>query len=298
VAPLHVIAVFGPTGIGKTAFAIALAERLRAEGEDPVAVSADSIQVYEGLEILSGAATAEEQHRLEHRLVGFLPITETFSAGEYARRAHRTIDDLLDDDRRPIVVGGTGLYLRAALADLDLRPPVDPEIRNRRAREMREQGAAKLHEQLPPGTGIAPTDRQRILRALELLDAGHPLPPPPNTQTSELWTSNTRHPTLLAALTMQRQALYDRIEQRIDAMLQQGVQEEVRHAAAANASTTASAALGFKELLDGDIDAMRTNTRRFAKRQLTWLRKLPNAHLIDATDRTPQDIAADIHAMI
>ena len=102
--------------------AIELAEALRERGEDPVAISADALQVYCGLEILTGAATSEEQERLEHRLVSFVPVTETFSAGAFAARAHEEIDGALDAGRRPIVVGGTGLYLRAALAQLDLRP--------------------------------------------------------------------------------------------------------------------------------------------------------------------------------
>ncbi len=292
---MRVIAVFGPTGIGKTAVAIALAELLRAHGEDPVAVSADSIQVYDGLPILSGAATAEEQQRLEHRLIGFLPVTETYSAGAYAKRAHETIDELIAQQRRPIVVGGTGLYLRAALADLDLRPPVDPTIRANYERQFETHGLEHLYAQLPPNSGIAPTDRQRILRALELRHEGHDLPPAPHAP-SQLWTTETRHPTLLAALTMDRDALYARIEQRVDEMLQNGVKQEVDQAA--NASKTARAALGFEELRRNDIDAMRTRTRRYAKRQLTWLRKLPNAHRIDITDRSPEDVANAIHGMI
>jgi tRNA dimethylallyltransferase len=296
-ARVRVIAVFGPTGIGKTAVAIALAERLRAHGEDPVAVSADSIQVYEGLEILSGAATAGERARLEHRLLGFQPVTETFSAGAYAARAHAEIDALLEQGRLPIVVGGTGLYLRAALAELDLRPPVDPAIRARWRQELKRHGREALHARLPSGTGIAPTDTQRILRALELDEAGHAPPPAPG-EPSRLWTSETRHPTLLAALVMDRDALYERIERRIDAMLDAGAEQEVRRAAERGASTTARAALGFEELLHGDVQTMRTRTRRYAKRQLTWLRKLPGAHLIDITGRTPEDVAADIHGMI
>jgi tRNA dimethylallyltransferase len=292
---VRVIAVFGPTGIGKTAVAIALAERLRADGEDPVAVSADSIQVYDGLPILSGAATADEQKRLEHRLIGFLPVTETYSAGTYAKQAHETIDQLLAQRRRPIVVGGTGLYLRAALADLDLRPPVDPDIRANYEQQLQTHGLEHLYAQLPPNSGIAPTDTQRILRALELRHDGHDLPPAPHAP-SQLWTTHTRHPTLLAALTMDRDALYARIEQRIDEMLQNGVKQEVDRAA--DASKTARVALGFEELRRNDIEAMRTRTRRYAKRQLTWLRKLPNAHRIDVTNRSPEDVANAIHGMI
>jgi tRNA dimethylallyltransferase len=290
-----VIALFGPTGVGKTALAIALADRLRERGADPVAISVDALQVYAGLEILTGAADAEERARLEHRLLGFVGLTETFSAGAYARRAHREIDRLLEQGRRPIVVGGTGLYLRAALADLDLRPPVDPSIRADYERQLQAHGLEHLHAQLPPNSGIAKTDTQRVLRALELRNAGHDLPPAPHAP-SQLWTTETRHPTLLAALVMDRDALYERIERRIDEMLANGVRAEV--AAAADASRTARAALGFEELRRDDIDAMRLRTRRYAKRQLTWLRKLPNAHRIDITDRSPEDVAAAIHGMI
>src|SRR5215218_66602 len=115
-----VLAIFGPTGVGKTAVAIAVADLLRERGEEPVAVSCDAIQVYRGLETLSGAATREERKRLDHRLIGFVEPTGEFSAGRFAELAHVEIDQLLAEGRRPIVVGGTGLYLRAALADLDL----------------------------------------------------------------------------------------------------------------------------------------------------------------------------------
>src|SRR5919206_2718120 len=119
--PAPVLALFGPTGVGKTALALALAAELRGRGEDPVAVSVDALQVYAGLETLTGAATAAERARLEHRLVGVVPVTARYSVAEHARRAHAEIDAALDAGRTPVVVGGTGLYLRAALADLDLK---------------------------------------------------------------------------------------------------------------------------------------------------------------------------------
>jgi tRNA dimethylallyltransferase len=293
-----VIAVFGPTGVGKTAVALALADRLRARGEDPVAISADALQVYRGLDVLTGAADAGERARLEHRLLGFLPVTETYSAGAYAQRAHAEIDGALARGRRPMVVGGTGLYLRAALADLDLRPPVPADVRNRWSGQPPQTLHATLRTRAPAvAAGIAPTDRHRLIRALELLDAGEP-PPPAARAPSQLWTTATRHPTLLAALVMDRDELARRIDARIDAMLRAGVEAEVRAADAAGASHTARAALGFGELLAGDVDAMRTKTRRYAKRQLTWLRKLPGAQVIDVTHRTPQDVAAELDGMI
>jgi tRNA dimethylallyltransferase len=295
---VHVIAVFGPTGVGKTAVAIALAERLRAEGEDPVAVSADALQVYRGLEVLTGAATAEEQARLEHRLLGILPVTATFTAGEYARRAHAEIDALLDAGRRPIVVGGTGLYLQAALTELDLRPPVPHHIRAARTRQLAERGPEALHAELTArapdaAATIRTTDTQRIVRALELLDAGHEPP-----ATGGLWTARTRHPTLLAGLVMDRAALYARIDARVEAMVAAGAQAEVRAAEAAGASITARKAVGFAELLAGDIPAMQQRTRRYAKRQLTWMRRLDPAHRIDVTGREPDDVAAELRAAL
>jgi tRNA dimethylallyltransferase len=296
--PRTVVALFGPTGVGKTAVAVALAHRLRAAGEDPVAVSADALQLYRGLEILTGAATPAERAELEHRLLGELPVTASASAGAFAARAHEEIDAALAAGRRPIVVGGTGLYLRAALADLDLRPPVPDAIRERRTRELAEHGAAALHAELAErdpeaAAALPPTDGRRVARALELLDAGHD--PPAGDQ---LWTTETRHPTLLAGLTMEREALHARIDARVHAMVAAGAADEVRAADAAGASATARQALGFEALLRGDVDAMRRDTRRYAKRQLTWMRKLPGVRLVDMTDRTPEEAAAEIHGMI
>jgi tRNA dimethylallyltransferase len=293
-APPTIAALFGPTGVGKTAVALALAERLRARGEDPAAVSADALQVYAGLETLTGAPTAAERAGLEHRLVATVPLTERFSAGEYAARAHAAIDELLAAGRRPIVVGGTGLYLRAALADLDLRPEPDPAARARWRDEIDRRGPAAVHADLQErdpraAAAIDPHDRQRIVRALELLDAGER-----PTGGHELWTADTRHPTALYGLVVDRAALRAAIDARVDAMVAAGAAIEVRAAAAAGASETARKALGFEELLRGDVEAMKVRTRRFAKRQVTWMRKLPGVRLVDVTGRAPAEVAAEI----
>jgi len=236
---MQVIALFGPTGVGKTAVAVALARRLRAQGEDPVAVSADALQVYRGLEALTGVASTQEQAQLEHRLVSFVPVNATFSVGEYSQLAHAEIDGLLAAGRRPIVVGGTGLYLRAALAELDFKPA-------------------------PPGG------------------------------PSQLWSEDIRHPTLLTGLTMEREALYTQIDARVQTMVDAGVRDEVERADAAGASRTARKALGFEELLAGDVEAMKRHTRNYAKRQLTWMRKLAGVRTIDVTGRDPDDVAREI----
>jgi tRNA dimethylallyltransferase len=291
------VALFGPTGVGKTAVALALADLLRERGEDPVAVSADALQVYRGLETLTGAATPEEQGRLEHRLLAFVDPGETFSAGEFAERAHAEIDAALAESRRPIVVGGTGLYLQAALTDLDLRPPPDPAVRERVRARLDADGPEALHAELAsraPTTAraIDPHDRTRIARALELLEMGER--PAPTGEDSRLWTAQLRHPTLLCGLTMERQALYARIDARVDEMIAAGAAEEVKRADAAGAARTARSALGFEELLAGDLEAMKRRTRNYAKRQLAWMRRLPQVHEIDLTDGSAVDAAEEI----
>jgi tRNA dimethylallyltransferase len=293
-----IIALFGPTAVGKTDVALALADRLRARGERPVAVSADALQVYRGLETLTGVATSDEQRALEHRLVSFLPVDARFSAGEYARLAHAEIDGLLGEGATPIVVGGTGLYLRAALAELDLKPAPPEELRHRWEAAMVERGPEALHEELRrrapwAAEKVDPRDRSRIIRFLELDDLGELEPPDPEAP-SQLWTRETRHPTRLIGLTMDREALYERINERVEAMVAGGAIDEVRRANAEGASETARKALGFEELLGGDVEAMKRRTRNYAKRQLTWMRKLPGAELIDVTSTRPAEVAATI----
>jgi tRNA dimethylallyltransferase len=299
---MRTIALFGPTGVGKTAVAVALARELRTRGEDPVAVSADAMQVYRGLETLTGVASLEEQAELEHRLVSIVPVDATFSAGQYAELAHAEIDGLLAQGRRPIVVGGTGLYLRAALADLDLRPPPPEGLRERWIGELTAHGAPALHvlltQRAPRAAAeIDPNDSQRVVRALELHDLGE-LPDPdtgePPEGPSQLWSEDLRHPTLLAGLVMEREALYAAIDARVLAMVAAGAADEVRAAHAAGASETARKALGFEDLLAGDVPRMQRRTRNYAKRQLTWLRKLSSAHVIDAGGRSPDDVAREI----
>ena len=241
---MKVIAIFGPTGVGKTGVAVELAELLRERGEDPVAISCDALQVYEGLSVLTGVATPEEQVRLEHRLVGFVPITQSFNVGDYMPLAHREIDEALEAGRRPIVVGGTGLYLRAALAELSL------------------------------------------------------VKAPPESEDSELWSPDTRHPTAVFGLDMERERLYGRIDARTEAIVAEGARDEVLRAEELGPSRTARVALGFDELLAGDIEAMKKRSRNYARRQLTWMRKVPNLHWTDRTDLSDAEVAAGILAHI
>ncbi|MEA2494191.1 MAG: tRNA dimethylallyltransferase [Thermoleophilaceae bacterium] len=253
------------------------------------------MQVYAGLPILTGAASAEEQAQLEHRLLGFVPITESFSVGEYMPLAHAEVDAALEAGRRPLVVGGTGLYLRAALTDLDLRPPPDPALRAQIHARMESEGPEALRAEVlrrAPGATIAPGDRNRIIRYLELLEMGETTDPGP-----DLWTSETRHPTTLAGLVMDRDALVEKIDTRMEAIAA-AAGDEVRAADAAGASETARKAVGFSELLDGDVEAMKLRARQFARRQMTWMRKLAGVNVIDVTRRDPSEVAAAIVRLV
>jgi tRNA dimethylallyltransferase len=297
---MQVLALFGPTAVGKTGVAIAVAERLREHGEDPVAVNCDSIQVYRGLEVLSGAATPEDRARLEHRLLAFVPPAEEFSAGRYAEAAHTEIDSLLAKGVRPIVVGGTGLYLRAALADLDLRPPVPSEIREEVEREIADRGPEALHAGLDPDLAatVDPNDRKRIARLTELARAGIEAA----AGAEGMWTADLRHPTLLVGLTIDREQLAGRIDARVDEMIAAGAAEEAREATEAGASRTARGALGLEQLvedIDGSpspeaIESIKAAHRAYARRQLTWMRRMEGVTLIDRTDSSDEEVAAEV----
>ena len=205
-----------------------------------MAVNCDALQVYEGLETLTGAATAEEQEQLEHRLLSFVPISADFSIGDYMPLAHAEIDRALEAGRRPIVVGGTGLYLRAALAELSL---------------------------------------QKV---------------PPESEESELWSPETRHPTTIFGLDMDRAQLYERIDVRTEAIVAAGAAEEARRADVLGPGRTARKALGFDELLAGDLETMKKRSRNYARRQLTWMRKIPNLEPIDRTGMSDAEVAREI----
>ncbi len=293
-APADLIAIFGPTAVGKTGVAIELAALLRERGEDPVAVSCDAIQVYRGLEVLSGAPTAAQRDRLEHRLVAFVDPSEEFSAGRFAALARAEIDALLAVGRTPIVVGGTGLYLRAALADLELQPPVPAAVRSAVEAEIAALGPAALHSQLDADVAarVHRNDRKRIARALELQRVG--LDPP--ERGGALWTARLRHPTALAGIVLGGDELTARIDRRVDEMLAAGAGAEAAAAAAAGASRTARAALGFEPAIAGNAAAIKAAHRRYGRRQMTWLRKLEGLAVIERDGLSDAEVADRVAA--
>jgi len=290
-----VVAIFGPTGVGKTGAATELARLLAERGEHAVAVNCDSIQVYAGLEILSGAPAPQERAVLEHRLAGFVPVDEEFSAGRYADLARRELDRLLAAGTWPLVVGGTGLYLRAALTDLDLRRPVPPGIREAVELEIEREGPEAVHARLPGRfrKWVEPGDRKRITRLTELLRDGRE-PAADSEGGGELWTRTLRHPTVLAGLCMETDELTARISARVDTMAAAGAGREAGEAAAAGASRTARAAIGFDEFREGRLDRIKTLHRRYGRRQMTWMRRMEGVEVIDRTGLSDRSVAARI----
>jgi tRNA dimethylallyltransferase len=279
---VSVIALFGPTASGKTAVGEAIAAQLPAE-----LVSADAMQVYRALPVLTNQAPA--------RLVGIWPLEHEASVGEYQRLAHEAIDEILAAGRTPIVVGGTGLYLRAALAELELPPAPAPGTRARWERLYDESGAAAAHAELAerdPGAAAAVhvNDRRRVVRALELAEAGSSLRP----ARDRLWAEETRVPSLVFGLDVPKDVLEARIVARTRAMFDQGVEAEVAAALQHSLSSTAAKVMGLREVAElpraEALAALVLRTRRYAAYQRKWMRRIPGIIMISA-HRSPGEVA-------
>jgi tRNA dimethylallyltransferase len=284
---VRVVAVFGATAAGKSAAALELAERLGGE-----IVSADAMQLYAGLPLLSNQPPPADLERVPHHLIGIWPLTADGDVARYAAAAHAAIDDIVARGRVAIVAGGTGLYLRAALADLDLPPQPPAGLRERIGAEYDADPAA-AYARLEAADAAAAArihrnDRRRVVRALELAELGASLHP---GEGDRLWTTSYRHPTRVLGLQVDRAELHRRIEARTEAMFAAGVVDEVRAAVAlGEPSATAARALGLAEIRDviaGTTTAEEAcrrlveRTRQYARRQEIWMRRIPGIELLD-----------------
>jgi tRNA dimethylallyltransferase len=285
--PRTVLAIFGPTASGKTAVAETVADRLGGE-----VVSADSMQAYRGLPILTA------QPERPTRLVGVWPLSHEGSVAEYAELAHAAVDGLLAAGKTPVVAGGTGLYLRAALVELGLPPAPPPELRARWEELYDRLGPERAYEVLAErdpdaAAHVHANDRRRVVRALELTELGSSLSP----DADRLWTAETRHETIVFGLEVPRDVLLERIERRAQAMFAAGVVEEARAALAGDVSSTAIHALGLREVVDlpreEALEALVVRTRRYAAYQRKWLRRIPGLVSVDA-NRPAEEVADDI----
>jgi tRNA dimethylallyltransferase len=279
----EVIAIFGPTASGKSAVAQCVAAALETE-----VVSADAFQVYRGLEILTNQPAART------RLVGIRDLDATMSVGEYADLAHTAVDELVAEHGSAVVAGGTGLYLRAALADIEIPPRVDTETRAR-AEDVYAGDAHAAYAQLVELDAVAAStihvnDRRRVVRALELAAVGSSLAP----RVEGLWSEATRRRTLVIGLDVPAAVLDSRIEARTDEMIERGVVDEVERALDRPVSLTARRALGLDELASLPVALARerivARTRRYATYQRKWMRRIPGIVIIEA-DRPADEVA-------
>jgi tRNA dimethylallyltransferase len=284
--PKRVVALFGPTASGKTAVAGILREQLGAD-----VISADSAALYDGLPVITAAPDYPA------RLVGLIPLEDDVSVGEYQRLAHAAIDE----SDVPLVVGGTGLYFRAALSAFELPPPAAPGRRAFWQDEYDRLGAEVVHATLADRDAAAAArvhanDRKRVVRALELSDSGHSLAP----THSRLWTEDTRLPTTIFALDLPVEELDRRIEARTRAMADAGAATEARAAWELPLSDTARKVLGLEQFAtlpeDEAIAAVAHATRRLARYQQKWLRKMPGVVRLDG-NRPAAEVADEIIAL-
>ncbi len=300
-----VVALFGATALGKSDVADVLAGRLGAD-----VVVADSMQVYRGLPIVTNQPESGRSAR--RHLVGFVAPQHEFTVAEYAARAHEVIDRLRAEGRAVIVEGGSGLYLRAALGDLAFADPPDPAVRADLETRWAQDPAGVVDEldRLDPGTlaRLDATNPRRVIRALEaVLAHGGPLP---QEERTHLWREPERYPHRLVALVPDedREELRRRIARRVDEMLLRGALDEVARARAAGPlSRTVQQAIGVRELcavLDDELTMkeaaarMTARTRALARRQMTWMRKLPRAALVPAAGRPADAVAAEVLSLL
>lgn len=283
---MKVIAIVGPTAVGKTSLSIELAKRFNGE-----IISGDSMQVYRGLDIGTAKVTAEEMAGIPHHLIDVRGVNESYSAADFQKSAREAIQEISQRGKIPIIVGGTGLYIQSLLWDYKLGSEGEPEddsIREKYEVFAEENGNSALWEQLQLSDPLAAekihyNNRKKVIRALEVFElTGHSILEP-KEQPKELYDS------FLIGLNTDRSILYQRINQRVDLMVEQGLLEEARNLAK-NPTVQAAQGIGYKEFfpyfsgdssLEAAIEEVKLHSRRYAKRQLTWFRNRMSVHWYD-----------------
>jgi len=293
----ELLCLLGPTAVGKTEIAIQLAQSLNAE-----IISVDSRQIYRQMNIGTAKPTPEEQQAARHHLIDCIDISQLFSVADYQSLADTAIADIQNRGKRVLLVGGAGLYFRAVVDGLFEGPGANPALRKRLEGDAAQFGVNALHKQLQTydpesAERIHPNNVVRVIRALEVYE----LTGTPMSELQQQWhPEEQRYPFIAFGLTMPRALLYRRIEQRVDVMLANGLIGEVESLLAAGYArdSVALQSFGYRELiayLDGDctyleaVTQLKQNTRRFAKRQLTWFRKDTRIEWLDR-ESTPDII--------
>lgn len=302
--PTKIIVICGPTGVGKTGFAISLARQFQGE-----IVGADSMQIYRQMNIGTAKPTARERDQVTHHMVDVVDPDQNFDAAVYARKADACIAQLVNKGKVPFVVGGTGLYIKALVHGLTEAAPTDPKVRDRLQGELQKNGAPAMHQQLefldPVSARIIhPNDGYRILRALEVLEiTGQSI----SYHHQDHGFSKTRYNVCYIGLTQIRDRLYERINQRVDVMLENGFVDEVRFLLDCGYATDLKSmqSLGYRHMVDfiqgrmewdEAVRTMKRDHRRYAKRQMTWFGANPKVNWL-APDQH-QDAVELVHAFL
>ncbi|MCH5586395.1 tRNA (adenosine(37)-N6)-dimethylallyltransferase MiaA [Shimazuella sp. AN120528] len=284
------LVIVGPTGVGKTALSLSLAKAFHGE-----IISGDSMQVYLGMDIGTAKASPEEQSTIPHHLIDMLQPDESFSVQQYQEMARQKIVEIQNRNHLPILVGGTGLYIEAVVFEYQMAKVTEnPAIRQELTELASKYGNEFLHQRLQQvdpthARKLHPNDLRRIIRALEVYQlTGKPL-------SEQQHRSASPFEALWIGLTMPRLELYDQINRRVDQMLQMGLEKEVRQLLATGRfeKHTASQAIGYKEMIqyikgnisyEEAVSSIKQGSRRYAKRQLSWFRRIPEIHWFDKTD--------------
>lgn len=283
-----VVVVLGPTASGKTSLGIEIAEKFGGE-----IVSADSMQIYENMDIATAKPTAQELSRVKHHLIGFLPMGEQFSVAKYKEKAISTIDNILSEGKLPVVVGGTGFYIDTLVKNTEFFDYEESDLRAKLEERLEKEGAEALFQELKDidpkvAEKLHINDTKRVIRALEVY---HLTGKTITQQEEESHLKESKYNWCLIGLKANdRQFLYDRINKRVDIMLEMGLLKEAEEFFSSKISQTAAQAIGYKELkpyidgfvtLDEALEKLKMESRRYAKRQLTWFRRNPDIHWLD-----------------
>lgn len=284
-----VLVIIGPTAIGKTKLGIEMAKELNGE-----IISADSMQIYKYMDIGTAKPTKEEMEGIPHHLIDIIPPDQEFSVAKFKELAQNAIEDILSKDKFPIIVGGTGLYINTLLDEIQFSETIcDWEYREELKRLAEEKGNQYLHDILEEVDPIASkrlhvNDIKRVIRALEVYKyTGKPI-----SYHQEISKGDPKYDYKVIGLTMDRAKLYERVEKRIDIMIEQGLIDEIKSLVKRNYNKEhiSMQGLGYKEIidylegkfsLDEAIEILKRDTRHFAKRQLTWFRRDARIHWID-----------------
>lgn len=288
----QILVIAGPTAVGKTEYAIKAANEFDGE-----IVSCDSMQLYRFMDIGSAKPTEEERAQAVHHLIDFVDPREEFSVARYQELALAAIDDIISRGKLPVISGGTGLYLNSILYDMDFgESPKNDEFRNELEKIAETQGSLVLHEMLADrdpdaAEAIHPNNTKKIIRALERLEDGEESIRPFSNITEE----NSRYDAVLIGLTRDRNELYERINARVDKLIDMGLFAEVKGLTymGLTADDISMKGIGYKEIIDflngqgtieETVELIKKNTRHYAKRQLTWFRRYDKMNWINLSE--------------